>query len=576
MAKFFYWVVLLIVLILQIVAGEIRNVGWWKNAVFYQIYPRSFQDDNDDGIGDLIGITKRLDHFKDAGIDAIWLSPIYASPMVDFGYDISDFKQIHPNYGTEADFEMLIARTKQLGIKVIMDLVPNHTSDEHEWFQKSLNNNDTYKDYYIWKDKPDNNRTINNWISVFGGSPWTCTSRRTQCYFHQFHYKQPDLNFRNADVREAMKDVIKFWLDKGIDGFRIDAVPHLYEDETLPDEPRTNAINVTDSEYAYLDHVYTKDQPETYDLVASWRKILDDYANSTNSDEKVMMTEAYTTLKNTTKFYSFGSHVPFNFFFITGANQYSSPHQFKSIIDAWLNETALTEGAIANWVMGNHDRPRTESRYPGRGDQMTMLAMILPGVTVTYYGEEIGMIDKTDITYEETQDPAGCSAGRDKYKEKSRDPNRTPMQWDNSTNAGFNWGTSPWIPVHENYSMLNLAAQKAAKYSHYKIYQKLIRLKKTKAALMTGQTQVLASNDGKSLSVIRSTDSEVVILIINFSNTETVTVNVLDQVPTLAAAAGLVEAATLGSPIKEGSTVNLRKVPIAAKQSLVLSAKNKK
>ncbi|XP_015111695.1 maltase 1 [Diachasma alloeum] len=573
MARLLYLVVFLITL--NIATGEIKNVGWWKNAVFYQIYPRSFQDDNNDGIGDLKGITRRLDHFKDAGIDAVWLSPIYASPMVDFGYDISDFRKIHPDYGTDDDFDKLMARAKELGIKVIMDLVPNHTSDEHEWFQKSLNNNETHKDYYIWIDKPANNQPINNWISVFGGSPWKCDSIRPQCYFHQFHYKQPDLNFRNPVVQQEMEDVIKFWLEKGIDGFRVDAVPHLYEVENLLDEPRTNASGVTDSEYAYLDHVHTKDQPETYDLVKSWRKVLDDYANSTNTDEKVMMTEAYTTLGNTTRFYDSGSHVPFNFFFITDANRNSTPDQFKSIIDAWLGETIPREGAVPNWVMGNHDRARTESRYPGRGDQMTMLAMILPGVTVTYYGEELGMIDKSDISFSDTQDPQGCIAGPEKYKDKSRDPNRTPMQWDNSSNAGFNQGFKPWIPVHENYKNLNLAAQKAAKASHYKIYQKLIRLKKTKAALISGKTQALVSTDKKSLSIIRSTNTEVVILIINFSDTETITVNVLKQVPTLAAA-GLVEVATLDSPVKEGSTVNLKKLPIAAKQSLVLSAKIKK
>ncbi|XP_011307785.1 maltase 1 [Fopius arisanus] len=557
------------------VTSEIKNVGWWKNAVFYQIYPRSFQDANGDGYGDLKGITNRLEHFKDTGIDAVWLSPIYASPMVDFGYDISDFRKIQPEYGTDADFKELMTKAKKLGIKVVMDLVPNHTSDEHEWFQKSLNQTDKYKDYYIWVNKPVGNAVINNWISVFGGSPWNCTSPRQQCYFHQFHYKQPDLNFRNEEVKREMEDVIKYWLDQGIDGFRVDAVPHLYEVENLLDEPRTYATGVTSAEYAYLNHVHTKDQPETYALVKSWRKVLDDYANNTNSDEKVMMTEAYTTLGNTTRFYDSGSHVPFNFFFITGANRNSTPDQFKSIIDNWLEETAKRNGAAANWVMGNHDRPRTESRYPGRGDQMTMLAMILPGVTVTYYGEEIGMVDKTDITFEETQDPQGCNAGPDKFKEKSRDPNRTPMQWDNSTNAGFNNGTKPWIPVHENYRTLNLAVQKAAKASHYKIYQKLIRLKKTKAALITGKTQALVSADKKSLLVVRSTDTEVVVLIINFSDTQAVTINLLTQLPSLASA-GLVEVATLDSPIKEGSAVNLKKLSIAAKQSLVVSAKIKK
>ncbi|XP_015111696.1 maltase 1 [Diachasma alloeum] len=559
----------------NIVTSEIKNVGWWKNAVFYQIYPRSFQDDNNDGIGDLKGITKRLEHFKETGIDAVWLSPIYASPMVDFGYDISDFRKIHPDYGTDEDFTQLIAKARELGIKVIMDLVPNHTSDEHEWFQKSVAGDAAYKDYYVWHDKPTNGKPINNWISVFGGSAWNCTNARAQCYFHQFHYKQPDLNFRSDKVKKEMEDIIKFWLGRGIDGFRVDAIPHLFEVENLQDEPRTNLPGVVDGEYAYLDHFYTKDQPETYEVVKSWRKIMDDYANATNTEEKVMTVEAYTFLNNTVKYYDAGCQIPFNFYFITDVNRNSGPDQFKKVIDMWLAETAKRPGTIANWVLGNHDGSRTASRYPGRGDQMTMLTMILPGVAVTYNGEEIGMVDKTDISYEDTQDPAGCNAGPAKYTEKSRDPVRTPMQWDDSTNAGFNEGGKPWLPVNENFIDLNLAAQKAAKASHYKIYQKLIHLRKTKPALLSGKLQTFVSTDKKSLTIVRSTNTDSVILVINFSDTETVTVNVVSQVPSLAAG-GLVEVATLDSPIKEGSSVNLKKLAIAPKQSLVVSAKIKK
>ncbi|XP_063995465.1 maltase 2-like [Diachasmimorpha longicaudata] len=557
-----------------IVVSDIKNKGWWKNAVFYQIYPRSFQDDNNDGIGDLRGITKRLDYFKTTGIDAIWLSPIYASPMVDFGYDISDFRKIHPDYGTDEDFAELMEKARQLNIKVLMDFVPNHTSDEHEWFKKSVAGDETYQDYYIWHNISADGKPINNWISVFGGSAWNCTSARRQCYFHQFHYKQPDLNFRSEKVKREMEDIIKFWLAKGIHGFRIDAIPHLFEAENLQDEPRTFLPGIVNGEYGYLHHFNTKDQPETYEVVKSWRKIMDDYADSTNSEEKVMTVEAYAWLNNTVKYYDFGCHVPFNFYFITDVNRNSGPDEFKNIIDMWTAETEKRPGTVANWVMGNHDGSRTASRFPGRGDQMTMLAMILPGIAVTYNGEEIGMIDKTDISYEETQDPAGCNAGPDKYKEKSRDSVRTPMQWDNSVNAGFNDGTKPWLPVNENFIELNLAAQKIAKASHYKIYQKLIHLRKTKAALLSGKLGSFVSPDKKSLTIVRSTDMDSIILVINFSDTETVTVNVTSQVSSLAAG-GIVEVATLDSPIKEGSSVNLKKLSIAPKQSLVLSAKIK-
>ncbi|XP_015111692.1 maltase 1 [Diachasma alloeum] len=567
MARLHYLIVFLITF--NIAASEIKNVGWWKNAVFYQIYPRSFKDDNNDGIGDLIGITSKLDHIKDAGIDAIWLSPIYASPMVDFGYDISDFRKVHPDYGTNEDLDNLVKKARELGIKVILDLVPNHTSDDHEWFQQSKAGNETYKDYYIWRPSTGDNNPPNNWLSRFGYTAWKYEATREASYLHQFHTRQPDLNYRNPKVQQEMEEIIKFWLSKGIDGFRVDAVPFLYEFENLPDEPLSNLPNVTANEWEYLLHDYTQDLDETYQLVGSWRKVLDDYANSTNSDEKVMMTEAYTSLKNATKYYDFGAHVPFNFRFITDINRSSNPTQVKGVIDTWMAETALRKGAVANWVMGNHDNPRTESRYPGRGDQMTMLAMILPGVAVTYNGEEIGMVDKTDISYQDTQDPQGCNAGPDKYQLVSRDPNRTPMQWSDDTNAGFNDGATPWIPINDNFIELNLAAQKDADTSHYKNYKNLVNLRKTMAPLKSGDLKTIVSSDNKTLTIARTANSESIMLVINYSDDESVTVNLASQLTALDSK-GTVLVTTLGTTTKEGASVDLSKLQLAPKQSLVL------
>ncbi|XP_015111694.1 maltase 2 [Diachasma alloeum] len=556
----------------NIVASEIKNVGWWKNAVFYQIYPRSFKDADNDGIGDLKGITSKLTHLKETGIDAVWLSSIYASPMVDSGYDVSDFRKIHPQYGNETDLIDLVKRAKELGIKLILDLIPNHTSDKHPWFERSLAGIEPFTNYYIWRNVTSDGKPPNNWLSVSGQSAWKCFPIRKKCYLHQFREEEPDLNYRNEGVRKEMVEIMKFWLAKGIDGFHISAAPHLFEIGDFRNEPRTNITGATDVDYSYLQHIYTKDQHETYELIRDWKKVLDDYANSTNTDEKVLMTEAYTTLKNSTKYYDSGVQVPSNFFFITDVNSTSSPDKFKSIIDAWLNETASRSGAVANWVMGTHDHSRIATRFPGHSDQMTMLAMILPGVAVIYYGEEIGMVDKSDITYGDTQDPIGHIAGPDNYKEYSRDPSRTPMQWDNSTNAGFNNGTKPWLPIHQNYVEINLAAQKVANNSHYDVYNKLIMLKKTRRAIISGTVQIFVSSDKKSLLVVRAAKNEAIILVSNLSKNETITVDVVSHVTSLNPTA-TVEVATLESPIKQGSSVNLRALKVAPQQSLVLSTK---
>ncbi|KMQ86539.1 maltase 1 [Lasius niger] len=250
-----------------LISGEILNRGWWNHTVFYQIYPRSFMDTDNDGVGDLKGITSKLEHFVTSGVGAIWLSPINRSPMVDFGYDISDFKDIDKTFGDLADFKFLLARAKRFGLKVILDLVPNHTSDEHYWFQQSINRIGKYKDYYIWKYGKDGNKSPpNNWLSVFGGSAWTLNSIRQQWYLHQFHEKQPDLNYAHPDVQEEMREIILFWLRKGVDGFRVDAVPHLFETNYTLDEPESGIKGATKTDYNFLNHILTTDQPETYKL----------------------------------------------------------------------------------------------------------------------------------------------------------------------------------------------------------------------------------------------------------------------------------------------------------------------
>lgn len=275
--------ILRITLVLVIV-NVIKAEEWWKTATFYQIYPRSFKDSDNDGVGDLQDIISKLEHLKDAGVTAAWLSPIYSSPQVDQGYDISNFTDIHYEYGTLDDFDQLVAKAKTLGIRVVLDFVPNHSSDQHVWFQKSENREPGYEDYYVWRDGTPQGGPPNNWISVFKYAAWEFSEVRQQYYLHQFAKEMPDLNYRDPGLVQEMKDVLKFWLDRGVDGFRIDAIPHMFEDVNMPDEPLSGDPNAQEWEYGYLNHIYTKDQDETFDMVYQFREFVDAYAESTGRD----------------------------------------------------------------------------------------------------------------------------------------------------------------------------------------------------------------------------------------------------------------------------------------------------
>ncbi|XP_064535176.1 maltase 1 [Drosophila montana] len=463
------------------------NINWWRHEVFYQIYPRSFKDSNGDGIGDLKGITSKLQYFVDTGITAIWLSPIYKSPMVDFGYDISDYRDIQPEYGTLEDFDDLIAKANQLGIKVILDFVPNHSSDEHEWFKKSVARESGYEDFYVWEDGTvsDNDTRVppNNWVSVFSGSAWQWHEERKQFYLRQFTKGQPDLNYRNPAVVQAMDEVLLYWLQKGVAGFRIDAVIYVYEDEQLRDEPLSGSTSDPNS-VDYLEHIYTRNQPECYGLIQHWRQLLDNYTANNPGPVRIMMTEGYADLSLLMNYYedehgAQGAHFPFNFDFITELNADSTAQDFVYFIQRWL--IYMPPGHSANWVMGNHDNPRVASRYGVKTvDAMNMLMMTLPGIGITYYGEELGMVDYRDISWNDTVDQPACIAGLDNYKWVSRDPERTPMQWSDEKNAGFSTGNSTWLPVNPNYQELNLRAQQQATHSHYKVYQSLIKLRQSR------------------------------------------------------------------------------------------------
>ncbi|CAH2229153.1 maltase A1-like [Pararge aegeria] len=486
-----------ILLLLVATAASASDLDWWKTALIYQIYPRSFKDSNGDGTGDLNGITEKLPYLHDTGIDAIWLSPIYRSPNYDSGYDITDYRSIQEEYGTMEDFERLLNVSRSLGIRVVLDFVPNHTGNESEWFNRSIAGEAPYNEYYVWADGLNatyDNGTVytkppSNWISNFRKSAWEFNEVRGQYYLHQFVIGQPDLNYRSNYVQEAMKNVLRFWLDKGVSGFRVDAVNKLYEADpnnyggVYPDEPLSGAANAGPDDYEYLSHIYTENLLETYDVVYSWRDVLDEYITS-QGEYKIMMTEAYAALQLMIRYYGTSTRngsIPFNFSFLGDINKNSTAWEIKTVIDRWM--TYMPSGRVANWVIGNHDQSRVANRQGvDRIDAMNMLALILPGVTITYQGEEIGMEDGY-VSWNDTQDPQACNTDDPiNYYLHSRDPNRTPYQWDSTAHAGFSNTTgSTWLPVADNYLTLNLAAQIANPKSHYHFYKDVVTNRKSPA-----------------------------------------------------------------------------------------------
>ncbi|XP_043479563.1 maltase 2-like [Leptopilina heterotoma] len=551
----------------------VRSISndWWRDAVIYQVYPRSLKDSNGDGIGDLNGITSKLEHIKDIGADALWLSPIYSSPQVDFGYDISNFTDIDPQYGTLADFAKLIKRAKELKLKVLLDFVPNHSSDQHPWFKNSIQKIKPYDDYFIWRDAKMVNgirQPPNNWLSIFKGSAWEWNEQRGQYYYHQFAVAQPDLNYRNSALKQAMSDVLTFWMDRGVEGFRVDAILHLFEDEQLRDEPKNDASNVPADEYASLTHIYTRDLDETYVIARAWRKLLDDYATKHQTDAKFMIVEALTTPTIMKKYYDSGCN-PFNFMFVGDFNLTSKAVDFKRGIDRWLDN--VPEGNVSNWVTDNHDNHRTGTRFgEKKSDMITMLSLTLPGITVIYYGDEIGMVDK-NITYEETVDVAGCNLGPDRYYLASRDPERTPFQWDTTTSAGFSTNSKTWLPVHENYKTLNLAAQKLAAISHYKVFKAMAKIKKNLSVLKGGEVEVRLITEN-ILGVVRrlETSSPVALLINMGTGDESVDAHTWLNIPEEL----IIYTASVGSQIQPNTKVNTSALRLPGSSSLFLATKS--
>ncbi|GAB4024864.1 alpha-amylase family glycosyl hydrolase [Spirosoma koreense] len=467
---------------------------WWQKGVIYQIYPRSFQDTNGDGIGDLPGILQRLDYLAELGITAVWLSPIYPSPMADFGYDIADYQGIHPLFGSLTDFDALVSAVHERGMKLILDLVPNHTSNQHPWFLESRSSRDNPKrDWYIWHDCLPGGNAPNNWLSVFGGTAWEWDEATGQYYYHAFLKEQPDLNWRNPAVQQAMFDVMRFWLDKGVDGFRVDVMWHMVKDKNLRDNPVNPDYQPHMATYEQLLPVYSTDQPEVHELVMQMRQVLDSYP------ERLMIGEIYLPIHQLVTYYGIdgkGAHLPFNFQLLL------LPWEARSIaaaIDQY--EGLLPVGGWPNWVLGNHDQPRIGSRIGKEQTRVAALLLLtLRGTPTIYYGDEIGMRD-VPIPFDEVQDPQGLNMPD---KNLSRDPARTPMQWSNQPNAGFTEGT-PWLRLARDYGRENVWLQQEDPYSMLSFYKRLIRLRQQEPALMVGDYLPVYS-DNQLIAYIRQLD----------------------------------------------------------------------
>ena len=488
---------------------ETKNASflWWQKGIIYQVYPRSFQDSNGDGIGDIQGMIQRLDYLKWLGVTIIWLSPVYLSPMKDFGYDISDYTAIHPFFGDLDDFSRLIEEVHGRGMKLIIDHVPNHSSDQHKWFLESRSSrNNEKRDWYIWADPAADGGPPNNWLSVFGGSAWEWDEETGQYYYHAFLKEQPDLNYRNPAVQREMDEIMRFWLRKGVDGFRVDVMWHLMKDKELRNNPPNPNYHEYMPGYDQLSPVFSTDQPEVHDVVRNMRRVLDEF------DERMMIGEVYLPIDRMMSYYGVdntGAHMPFNFLLL------STPWdamQIAAMVDQYIG--ALPKDAWPNWVLGNHDQPRIRSRAGLQQSRIAaMLLLTLPGTPTIYYGDELGMQD-VPIPKEEIQDPQGLNMPD---KDLSRDPARTPMQWDATPNAGFSTAR-PWLRIDKLYKTENVAVEKETTGAMLLLYKSIIALRQSEPALSTGSYERIAANRFGMAYVRRAPGHDAFLIALNFSH----------------------------------------------------------
>ena len=483
---------------------------WWQHAVFYEIYPRSFADSNDDGIGDLNGITSKMDYLHDLGVDAIWITPCYPSPQVDFGYDVSNYEDIDPMYGTLTDFDRMVAEGKKHRVRIIMDFVPNHTSDQHPWFLDSKSSRIAkHRDWYIWRNGKAPGLPPSNWISLFGGPAWKFDPVTDQYYYHFFYAAQPDLNWRNPAVEKAMIDTTRWWYKRGVAGFRLDAVDTLFEDPKLHDNPLLPGTNKQGD--TNMENRYNTNLPEVHEVLRKLREAAD-------GSNAVLIGETWTSnIAQLDKYYGNGGNelqMPMDFMFTT-VNQLSAPEFRRQI--------AVVDGA-RGWpvfLISNHDIVRSYNRY-GDGKNNDAIAKLmgafyltLRGTPIMYYGEEIGMENNDPKRKEDVRDPIGKTgwpAG------KGRDGERTPMQWNTAANAGFS-EKAPWLPVPPSYKTHNVATESKDPNSVLSLYKEVLALRHTNVALVEGTYSALNEDDVNVMSYLRSYHGKAVLVALNMSAT---------------------------------------------------------
>ncbi|HLM66623.1 MAG TPA: alpha-amylase family glycosyl hydrolase [Longimicrobium sp.] len=477
---------------MEVEAGP-AEPAWWQRGVVYQIYPRSFQDSNGDGVGDLRGIVQRLDYLRWLGVDAVWISPFYPSPMRDFGYDVTDHQAVDRVFGSLVDWDRIVAEAHARGIRVIVDYIPNHTSDGHPWFVASrAARHNRKRDWYVWRDAAPDGGPPNNWLSAFGGSAWEWDEPTGQYYLHTFLREQPDLNWRNPAVELEMLDVLRFWLARGADGVRVDAVQVVIKDAEFRDNPpNPDYVEGVDDPYDALLRVHSADRPEVHALIARMRELVEQYG------DRVLIGEIYNSVDRLMAYYGEGGrgvHFPYNFQLI------KLPWDARAI-DAAVRryESLLPPGAWPNWVLGNHDRHRVASRVgPAQARVAAMLLLTLRGTPTVYYGDEIGMHD-VEIPPDRVQDPweknlPGRGLGRD--------PERTPMQWCADPHAGFTTG-EPWLPVADDFASNNVHAQRVDPGSMLTLHRALLDLRRREPALHVGDWAPVDA-DGAVLAYTRS------------------------------------------------------------------------
>ncbi|UIJ94148.1 alpha-glucosidase family protein [Sinorhizobium meliloti] len=501
-------------------AASGSDENWWRGAVIYQVYPRSFQDTDGDGMGDLRGVTRRLPHIASLGVDAIWLSPFFTSPQADMGYDVSDYCDVDPMFGTLADFDEMLAEAHRLGLKVIIDQVISHTSDRHPWFVESRSSRTNAKaDWYVWADPKPDGTAPNNWLSIFGGPGWEWDGVRRQYYLHNFLSSQPDLNFHNPEVQEAVLATVRFWLDRGVDGFRLDTANFYFHDRLLRDNPplvpdpdATSRDAPEVNPYGMQDHLYDKTQPENLDFLRRFRAVLDEYGGRATVGE---VGDGSRSLQTVAAYTSGGDKLHMCYTFDLLGPEFTARH-FRRCVENF--QSTVTDGWVC-WAFSNHDVMRHVSRFALREADRERVAKLaisllasLRGTICLYQGEELGL-PEAELAFEELRDPYGIRfwpafAGRDGC--------RTPMVWERElSNAGFSAGT-PWLPVRDGHRMLAVDAQEGVEGAVLEHYRQTLGFRRAQSALVDGDMVFLGTNQDL-LVFTREKDDERLLFVFNLT-----------------------------------------------------------